>query len=129
MAILDIYAGNSASNMSKLPSPTGLTPSHEIIWSENTGRAQSGANKAKMIGDVVDEKQTYLIHWGILTETEMALIKQKLKAGFFYFAAATSSTAAQSAAKKYYRSNITAEMVQAASGIYYRDAEVSVIEQ
>ena len=126
---LDIYAGNSASSMTKLPSPVSVTPSNEIIWSENTGRAQSGSNKAKMIGDVVDEKETYVIHWGILTETEMALIKQKLKAGFFYFGMGTSSSAAQSSAKKFYRSNITSEILNVGSAVYYKDAEVSVIEQ
>lgn len=126
---LGIYAGPAATSLTILPSPVALTPSNELIWSENTGRAQSGVNKAKMIGDVVAEKQTYAIKWGILTETEYVTIKSKLTAGFFYFAAATSAQTAAAAAKRYYRSQITGEVFSVGSAIYYKDVEVSVIEQ
>lgn len=126
---LRIYAGSSAGAMTLLPSPVSLTPSNEIIWSENTGRAQSGADKAKMIGDVVDEKQTYTIHWGILTQAEYDLIKSRLVPGFFWFGVGTSSASAAASARRYYRSNITAEIMAVGSEVYYKDAEVSVIEQ
>ena len=126
---LGIYAGNAADSLTLLPSPVSIKPSHEIIWSENTGRAQSGANKAKMIGDVIAEKQTYTIQWGLLTQSEYNTVKNKLKAGFFYFAVAASASQAEENAAKYYRGNLTAEAVQAGNSIYYKDATVSVIEQ
>lgn len=126
---LGIYAGTSASTMTALPSPVQLTPTAELIWSENTGRAQSGTNKAKMIGDVVAEKRTYKIQWGYLTATEYALIKSKLTPGFFTFGVGLTPASAQAAAGRYYRSEITAEMVQVGRDYYYKDATVSVIEQ
>lgn len=62
-----------------LPSPVELTVDDEIIWSENTGRAAD----ATMLGDVMAEKKTAGIKWGILTEAELVLIKNNLKTGFF----------------------------------------------
>lgn len=126
---LGIYAGNSISSMTLLPSPVSIKPSNEIIWSENTGRAQSGSNKAKMIGDVIDEKLTYAIQWGYLTAAEFGLIKSLLKPGFFYFGIGSSAAEAQSTAAKYYRSNIAADIVTVGNETWYKDAEVSVIEQ
>ena len=129
MAVLGLYAGTAASSLTLLPSPISVRPSEELIWSENTGRAQSGNNAARMIGDVVAQKQTYNIQWGILTQTEYNTIKQKLTAGFFFFAVATSASAAQSAAKRFYRSEITGDMIQAGSEIRYKNVSVNVIEQ
>lgn len=126
---LGIYAGASASGMSLLPSPTDLQPSHETIWSENTGRAQSGTNKAKMVGDVVAEKITYNIKWGILTQAEMNLIKSKLTAGFFYFGIGTSASQAQNSASKFYRSEIQYAILPIGNTLYYKNATVDVIEQ
>ena len=126
---LGIYAGSSASNLTLLPSPTELKPSNELIWSENTGRAQSGTNKAKMVGDVVAEKLTYAIQWGILTQAELTLIQTKLVAGFFYFGVGTSSSQAQSSAKKFYRSPIQYEILPIGNTIYYKSVTVDVIEQ
>ena len=129
MAIMRIYAGTSASSMTELPSPVDLKRSDEQIWSENTGRAQTGTNKAKMIGDVVATKRTYQIKWGVLTGTELTSIKNHLTTGFFYFAAATSSSSAQSNAAKFYRSEIQYDIIQAGPNVYYKDVAVSVIEQ
>lgn len=129
MAIMRIYAGNSASSLTELPSPVDLKKSDELIWSENTGRAQSGTNKAKMIGDVVATKNKYEIKWGILTATELNSIRTHLPKGFFYFAAATSASSAQSNASTYYRSEISYDIIQAGPNVYYKDVSVSVIEQ
>lgn len=129
MAHMNIYAGAAADNMSLLPSPVDVKPSEEIIWSENTGRAQSGANKARMIGDVVAEKTTYTIQWGMLTRTELNLIKSKLKAGFFWFGMGTTAASAEEHASKFYRGNIVAELVQAGGTTYYKNTEVTIIEQ
>ena len=126
---IGIYAGTSANSVVVLPSPTEVKPTHEIIWSENTGRAQSGANQAKMIGDVVAEKKTYAIKWGIIDGTDFSTITSKLKAGFFYFAMATSLASAKSSAVPYYRSEIAYEVIQVGSNNYYKDVSVSVIQQ
>lgn len=123
---LGIYAGSSVANMTVLPSPTTITPTFEMIWSENTGRAQSGSNKAKMIGDVVAEKKTYAIKWGIITDAEMSQIRSKLPAGFFYFGVGTSKP---SSADKYYRSEIVGDYLPIGNAIYWKDVTVSVIEQ
>ena len=126
---LGLYAGASASAVTLLPSPTEVKPSHEIIWSEDTGRAQSGANKAKMIGSVVDEKMSYSCQWGIISETEFNTIKSKLTPGFFYFAVATTQASAQTKAEKFYRSEIAYEFLQVGSTIYYKNVSVTVIQQ
>ena len=62
-----------------LPGPVELSIDDEIIWSSNTGRTAD----ATMTGDVLAEKKTMTIKWGILTETEEVLIKINLKSGFF----------------------------------------------
>lgn len=62
-----------------LPSPVSLSVSDEIIWTSDTGRTLSGL----MVGDVVAEKKTVSIKWGVLTELELVLIKNTLVAGFF----------------------------------------------
>lgn len=128
MAVISIWAGASASNMTMLPSPVSVDSTSELIWSENTGRAQDGANRAKMIGDTVGIKMTHNIKWGVLTSTELSTIKSKLTGGFFYFGVSTNGSAPSSPAK-YYRSEISYAMVQAGSSVYYKDASVSVIEQ
>ena len=123
MAVMKIWAG---SPLTALPSPVSLKPSHEIIWSEDTGRAQSGENKAKMIGSVVDTKITYEIKWGIISASDLQTIKSYLHSGFFYFGVGET---APSSPKKFYRSNIVYEVLQVGSSVYYKDVQVSVIEQ
>jgi hypothetical protein len=126
---IGVYAGSTASGVTALPSPVSIKPSHEIIWSENTGRAQSGTNRAKMIGDVVAEKKTYAIQWGILTEAQFGQITAKLTAGFFYFAVATTLAAARSAAVPFYRGEIQYEILPVGSQTYYNNVSISVIQQ
>ena len=128
MAVAAIYAGASEGSMVKLPSPTAVKPSRELIWSENTGRAQSGSNKAKMIGDTVAEKATYNIEWGVITTAEYNTIREHLTKGFFYFGIGT-KTSPPSSPKKFYRGTISGEMIQAGREIFYKDVSVSVIEQ
>jgi hypothetical protein len=126
---IGIYAGTSANGVTLLPSPTAIKPSLEIIWSEDTGRAQSGTSKAKMIGSVVSEKKTYSLQWGVLTESQLTQIEAKLKAGFFYFAVAPSLSVAQANAEKYYRSQLSYEILPAGSETYYKNVSVNVIQQ
>ena len=126
---LGIYAGTTVEGMSILPSPTEVNPTFEMIWSENTGRAQSGSNQAKMIGDVVAEKTTYNIKWGIITDSDMTTIKTKLPKGFFYFGVGTSLASAKTNAKKFYRSEIAGNYLPIGNSIFWKDVAVSVIEQ
>lgn len=63
----------------ELPAPVSIKVDDEIIWSSSTGRALDGT----MLGDVVAEKKTLSISWGVLQEDELVLIKSKLVAGFF----------------------------------------------
>ena len=62
-----------------LPSPTEISTTDEIIWSSATGRSTSSG---KMLGDVIAEKETFSIKWGILTKAEQKKIKDNLKSGF-----------------------------------------------
>ncbi len=62
-----------------LPAPVALSVNDEIVWTSDTGRTLSGL----MVGDVVAQKKTLGVQWGILTEAEMLLIKNTLTAGFF----------------------------------------------
>lgn len=126
---IGIYAGSTASGVTLLPSPVDVQVSNEIIWSEDTGRAQSGTNKAKMIGSVVAEKHTYTIKWGVLQASELNTIRAKLTAGFFFFALASSLSSAQSSAIKCYRSEISYDVLPVGSTTYYKNVSVSVIEQ
>ena len=130
MAVISLYAGSSASLTSAnlLPSPVNVTVAREQIWSEDTGRAQSGTNKAKMIGESITGKKTYAIKWGILNADEINKILDLLTRGFFYFGIGTPSSP-PSDPEKYYRSEITYDLLQVGSERYYKDAEVSVIEQ
>ena len=66
-------------NEVRLPSPTEITSTHEIIWSSNTGRSTTSG---KMLGDVIAEKETFSIKWGILTKEERKIIVDNLKSGF-----------------------------------------------
>lgn len=72
MAILSV-------NGVALPSPTSIQIDDEIIWSSDSGRDLSGL----FSGDVIAQKKTITIGWGILPERAVALIQDKLCAGYF----------------------------------------------
>lgn len=63
-----------------LPPPVKIESSEEVIWSSSTGRS---AASGKMIGDVIAQKKTVDIEWGILEESDVKKIQQALTAGFF----------------------------------------------
>lgn len=64
-----------------LPAPVSISVNDEIIWTSDTGRLLNGT----MVGDVVAQKKTVSIAWGILPESEVLKIKNTLIAGFFPF--------------------------------------------
>lgn len=130
MAVLTLYAGSSSTMTSsnKLPSPSKLQVSIEQIWDENTGRAQSGDNKAKMIGDSLVSKHTYAIEWAMLESTDFQKITDLLTRGFFYFGIGTPTTPPSSPVK-YYRAEISYEIIQVGTTRYYKGIATQVIEQ
>ena len=131
MSIICLYAGAStpltvADNL--LPSPSSLKVSIEQIWSENTGRAQSGENKAKMIGDSIATKHTYAIDWAMLDYDEFSKVTSLLTRGFFYFGTGNPTTP-PSDPSKYYRSEIQYELIQVGTTRYYKNIGVTVVQQ
>ena len=108
----------------ELPAPVSLKVDDEIIWSSSTGRALDGT----MLGDVVAEKKTLSIGWGVLTEEELVLIKDKLIAGFF---PVTFHDDGQDITITTYRGTLSKEVLgELSDGIfYYRSASVSLIQQ
>ena len=131
MAVIKLWARTASSgSMTELPSPIKIQQTREQIWSEDTGRAQSGSNQAEMIGTSVAEKMTYAIQWGVLSSTDFNTIITNLPKGFFYFGVGQT---APSSPSKYYRSEITYELIQAmqngALTTFYKDVSVSVIQK
>ena len=105
-----------------LPSPDKLTTSDEIIWSSNTGRSSRG----KMIGDVVAEKTTFAITWGVLTKAERDLVRAKLTSGFHPFTLIEDGDTTTITA---YRSTLQGEAIVAGGQTYYKGVQVSIIQQ
>lgn len=107
-----------------LPAPVSLTVNDELIWTSDTGRLMN----ALMYGSVIAEKKTLNIKWGILTESDVALIKNRLIAGFFPFTFRDDGVLITMEA---YRGTLSKEhMGWLGDGIYYyRSASVDVIER
>ncbi|MBR2503338.1 MAG: hypothetical protein IKB62_04350 [Oscillospiraceae bacterium] len=108
-----------------LPSPTEITSTNEIIWSANTGRSTASG---KMLGDVIAEKQTFSIKWGILTKAEQQLIVKNIKSGFhpvsFVFDDETVTLSV-------YRGTISSVMLGYVGdgNFYYKSVACDIIEQ
>lgn len=107
-----------------LPSPTQITVSDEIIWSSNTGRSASG----EMIGDIIASKKNVNISWGVLTEAEMALIKQVMAPGFFTISFHDDGV---DLTLRAYRATLNKEVLGyiGDGAFYYRSASVSIIQK
>lgn len=102
-----------------LASPVSISNSDEIIWSSGTGRSANGL----MSGDVIANKKTIQISWGILTQDEYNAIL-RIPSGFFNAVVLGQSIRA-------YRSTISGSCLGTFSdGItYYNDVSTSFIEQ
>ena len=107
----------------ELPAPVSLKVDDEIIWSSATGRTLDGT----MLGDVVAEKKTLSVNWGILQESELMIIKNKLIAGFFPI---TFHDDGQDITITTYRGTLSKEQIgRLDDGIfYYRSASVQIIQ-
>ena len=106
-----------------LPSPVEIGTGEEIIWSANTGRSTTGL----MIGDVVAEKRTFQITWGVLTAAEYEVIRTNIRSGFQPFTITAGGTSTTITA---YRSTISGTLMGTYGGVtYYRDVTTSIIQQ
>ena len=107
----------------EMPCPVEIKLNNEIIWSANTGRSSTGT----MVGDVVAEKQTVEITWGILTGSQARRIKQYMVTGFFDIEINLDETISFTG----YRSTLSLQFLGILSdGIsYYKSVTVSLIEQ
>ena len=106
-----------------LPSPVEIQTGEEIIWSANTGRSTTGL----MIGDVVAEKRTFSITWGVLTAAEYEVIRTNLRSGFHPFTLTADGAEATVTA---YRGTITGTLLGTYGGVtYYKDVTTSIIQQ
>lgn len=110
------------SGSTTLPSPDNIAIADEIIWSSNTGRSTSGL----MIGDVVAEKTTFAITWGVLTKAQRNLIRNCLQSGFHPFTIIEDGTTTTIDA---YRSTLQSEAFVAGGQTYYKNTQVSIIQQ
>ncbi len=111
------------SNGVALPSPTEIETGDEIIWSANTGRSTTGL----MVGDVVAEKKTLTIRWGVLTAAEYDGLRSALGTGFRPFTLAVDGSAVTITA---YRSALTGTLLGTFGGVtYVRDAAVTIVQQ
>lgn len=62
-----------------LPAPVQITVNDEIIWSSSAGRSADGT----MLGDVIANKKNISIKWGVLQASEVKIISENVKPGFF----------------------------------------------
>ena len=116
--MISISAGGVA-----LPSPISLREGDEIIWSADTGRTASG----RMVGDVISEKRTLAIGWGVLTKAELASIRARLIAGFFPISVTVDGETWTIDA---YWGTLTYELMGTYGGVsYYNNAAVEIIQR
>lgn len=107
-----------------LPAPVSISVNDELIWSSDTGRTMSGT----MVGEVIAEKKTVSIKWGVLSESELLLIKKGIIKGFFPI---TFRDDGIDMTITGYRGTLSKEQLgRLADGIfYYRSVSVDVIER
>ena len=111
-------------NGTAVPCPVSLSVGNEIIWSANTGRTDSG----QMVGDVIAEKMTLSINWGVLTDAEYKRIKDNIRAGFF---TVKFHEACEDVTIRAYRGTLTGEQLGYVGDgtFYYRSASCQIIQQ
>lgn len=121
MAILSTKINGSVVN---LPAPVSIQVGNEIIWSSNTGRSSSG----KMLGDVIAQKLTLSIVWGVLKSSELNVIKTALRAGFYPL---TFNVDGTSNTINVYRGTLAYEAIgQMTDSLYYfRNTTVDIVQQ
>lgn len=111
-------------NNVELPSPVEISTTNEIIWSANTGRSTTSG---KMLGDVIAEKRTFSIRWGVVTKAEQKKIVSNMKSGFYPVSFVFDD---ETVTLNVYRGTITsAALGYAGDTFYYRSVACDIIEQ
>lgn len=107
-----------------LPAPVSITVNDELIWTSDTGRLMDGT----MQGEVVAEKKTVSIKWGVLPESDIVLIKSGIITGFFPITFRDDGIDMTLTA---YRGTLSKEQIgRLGDGIFwYRSATVDLIER
>lgn len=107
-----------------LPTPVSISINNEIIWSSNTGRI---ATSGKMVGDVVANKETVSITWGVLTQAQLNTIETNLPSGFFEITINLGKTHTLTV----YRGTLASSYLgKLSDGIhYYTSASVDLVQQ
>lgn len=107
-----------------LPAPVSISVNDELIWTADTGRLMDGT----MAGDVVAEKKTVSIKWGVMPESDIVLIKRGIIIGFFPVTFRDDGVDMTITA---YRGTLSKEHIgPLGDGIYwYRSASVDLIER
>lgn len=107
----------------ELPSPVDLSIDNEILWSEDSGRDLSGL----FSGDVVAEKKTLTISWGILSETELNLIKNNLIAGYIPI---TFSDGSETTTIESYRGTLSKSPLGTFGNVtFFKSASVKIVQR
>lgn len=106
-----------------LPSPTGLQVDDEIIWSSDSGRDLSGL----FSGDVIAQKKSVTVSWGILTAAEVAQIQNSLTAGYL---SVTIQDAAGSVTISAYRGTLSKVLLGTIAGTtYYKSVSCKIVQR
>lgn len=107
-----------------LPSPVSISINDELIWTSDTGRLMDGT----MAGEVVAEKKTISIKWGVMPESDIVLIKSGIVTNFF---PVTFRDDGVDMTITTYRGTMSKEQIgRLGDGIFwYRSAAVDLIER
>lgn len=107
-----------------LTAPVSISVDDNIVWSKNTGRAAN----AEMIGDMIAQKKSVKIKWGLMPESDLVIIKNNLVAGFFPF---TFHDDGIDITISSYRGTLSKEQIgPLGDGIFwYRSASVEIIQK
>ena len=125
MANIKIYTKPSSSWV-ELPSPIVLEVNNELIWSSNTGRSIGAGSAGLMVGDVIANKRTVHIEWGVLTNAEFNTIANNMPNGFFPFRIQLDSSNTDITV---YHGTLKRTMLGSPDSDFYSSAQVDVIEQ
>lgn len=107
-----------------LPTPKSVTYTQNKLWSQNTGRLDSGY----FVGDLIAIKKKYQVTFPALTPTELATVRAAVNADFatVQITNAEGGTDTVSA----YFGDVTVESYSWRNGINYAiNAAVSIIER
>lgn len=107
-----------------LPTPKSVTYTQNKLWSQNTGRLDSGY----FVGDLIAIKKKYQVTFPALTPTELATVRAAVNTDFatVQITNAEGSTDTVSA----YFGDVTVESYSWHNGINYAiNAAVSIIER